>query len=129
MRILIWIVVILMAVGLINYYLFWSQNVDKGDIAATELLTVDLRTAAGDIDRTLAELPDIPKPVDLERLTQLNQKTQELIPRIRTIIPKLKGESGKRFQAAHDHYLAKVDQLGVRLNEVKKKLDEVKVKG
>jgi hypothetical protein len=47
---------------------------------------------------------------------------------MREMVPKLRGDAGKRLQEAQQNYQKKVDLIGVKLNEMPKSIDELKAK-
>jgi hypothetical protein len=64
----------------------------------------------------------------IKQYADLNKKTKDLIPRMREMVPKLRGDAGKPFQEAQQNYQKKVDLIGVKLNEMQKRIDELKAK-
>ncbi len=123
-----WIVPVFVQIALVGYFYLWPWYRDRVDTAEVEALTAELQTSAADIERAIADTPETPRTTDLERLSQLNKKTQILFPRIREIAPKLKGDVGKKFLEAQNRLLTKIDLLGGRIIEIKKKIDELKTK-
>jgi hypothetical protein len=121
-----WLVPLIVLLSLVGYFFVWPWYRDSGDRASIAALTADMKAAAADIDKAVAEAPETPGKADLERFGQLNQTALELAKRAMTLAPKLQGDAGAEFRAAQDHYSAKIDLMGAKLNEMKKKIDERK---
>ena len=108
--------------------LTWSR---AREFAALEKLTAEINAAAADIDKAVtAEVPADPKVLTrhLERLGEFIKYTDELTPRMGDMAPKANGDAGDRFREAISNYSKKSELIGPRLNEIQKRIDELKAK-
>lgn len=128
MRTFNWLIPAVVLMSLVGYFYAWPWYRDASDRARISALTADMKAAAGEIDQAVAEAPETPGPDDLERFGQLNRKSQELAKRAIVLAPKLRGDAGAEFRAVQDDYSAKIDLMGAKLNEMRKKIDALKAK-
>jgi DNA repair exonuclease SbcCD ATPase subunit len=127
-----WAIPVIIAIALVGYFRMWPLFRDRDNSAEIDALTSEINTASADVDKVVAEEPANPSLDDLalsiKRYADLNKKTNDLIPRMREMVPKLRGDAGMRFQEAQKNYQKKADLIGVKLNEMQKRIDELKAK-
>jgi hypothetical protein len=128
MRKLNWLIPLVVLISLVSYLYVWPWYGERTDTATIESLTAELKAASEEIDQAIQEAPEVPRKSDLERFAQLNKQSQDLLPRLKGIATRLKGEVGEQFQEAQNHYLKRIDHMASKLNAMKKALDEGKAK-
>jgi hypothetical protein len=99
-----WTMPIIIAIALIGYFRIWPMFRDRDNSSELDARTAELKAASADIDKVIAEAPENPSLDDLSKsimqYADLNKKTNELIPRMREMVPKLRGDAGVKFQEA-----------------------------
>ena len=134
MRKTLWAIAIIAALLVIWLYLDWQRG--KREAADVTGLTSEINKAADDIDKALAvKLPADAGFIELSwyqgKIAAINKRTEEFVPVMRDYIMKTKGNNDapfREFREAVDAYHKKAQLIGPRLNEVQKRIDEIKAK-
>jgi hypothetical protein len=105
----------------------WQRSRANG--VEVEALAAVVNKASDDIDKAIAA--EVPADLNglsrhLERFNALTKRNQELTALMQDSVLKAKGDAGTRFREAVSIYSKKVELIGPKLNEVRKRIDEIR---